>query len=704
MTIDVLPTFAKLIGAPLPRHKIDGKDIWPLMSGAPDAKSPHEVLYFYYHRNNLEALRAGRWKLMLPHRYRSLTGKPGRDGRPAGYSQVRCELELYDLKSDVSERRDVAAKNPQVVERLMDFAEKARADLGDALTKRKGANVRSAGKQEGPEVPAPIKIERKGGKAKIPEVFFNDAATTEIYTVQDGVLKLSAQLYPLREGEDRKVHLEIERDGAWQRIATEEVNPEGWLAVFRVEDWDHAKDHAYRVTHAGGASFVGRIRKDPPGKLFFSGDQSYDHRAHTAAWLLFGRQFGEIIRDRPTITIPDDHDVGQGNLWGEGGKVSKLGGGADGGYRMPAEYVNMVQRAQTSHLPDPHDPTPIEQGITVYYTALNVGGVDFAIIEDRKWKTGPAGIVPQQGPRPDHINNPSYDRAAVDVPEARLLGKRQLAFLRAWGENWRRAEMKAVLSQTIFAGGAHIHGRHNARLLADLDSNGWPQSGRARALAEMRRCFGFHIAGDQHLATVIQHGINTWEDSGWSFCVPSIVNYYGRWWWPLEKPLDHEVGNPLPFTGRYYDGLGNRLTMQAYANPRKENHNAAGYGLVRFDKSSRKIKVECWPRHVDVTQPGARQHPGWPITIDQLDNYGRAPLAWLPTIQVSGTTDPVVQVIDEFDGDVVYTLRIKGTSFRPKVFREGTYTIKVGEGESTKTFTGVKSLKPGETRTTRATF
>ena len=81
---------------------------------------------------------------------------------------------------------------------------------------------------------------------------------------------------------------------------------------------------------------VKNIKAQDPDLLFFSGDQSYDHRSHYAAWLLFGRQFGEIIKDRPTIAIPDDHDVGQGNLWGEGGKVSTLRGGArTGATRCP---------------------------------------------------------------------------------------------------------------------------------------------------------------------------------------------------------------------------------------------------------------------------------------------------------------------------------------------------------------------------------
>ncbi|MGH9340563.1 MAG: hypothetical protein ACRD1R_13460 [Acidobacteriota bacterium] len=580
--------------------------------------------------------------------------------------------------------------------------------------------------------PPPIAIERTGGPPTIPDVPRDEVICFALYTVQDNTLKLTAQLYPLQSGESRQVQLEVQDGSDWKPIARAEVHEEGWMATFRVEAWDHTRNIAYRVTHPGGSSFEGLIRRDPgdkneivvaaftgnsnsdrgprediirnvkaqdPDLLFFSGDQSYDHREHTAAWLLFGRQFREIIKDRPTITIPDDHDVGQGNVWGEGGKVSHLQGGSDGGYIMPAHYVNMVQRAQTSHLPDPYDPAPVEQGITVYYTSMNVGGIDFAIIEDRKWKTGPAGLIPQQGPRPDHINDPNYDRQSIDVPEARLLGERQLSFLHEWGQDWSGAEIKSVLSQTIFAGGAHLHGQSDNRLLADLDSNGWPQSGRARALKEIRRFFGFHIGGDQHLATIIYHGINSWEDSIYSFCVPSIVNYYGRWWWPLEEPMNHDPANPLPFTGRYYDGLGNKLTMLAYANPSPDNYNAAGYGLVRFNKSRREITIECWPRQVDVTRPDAAQFPGWPLTISQEDNYGRQALAYLPTLRISGQEDPVVQVIDEDLDEVVYTLRINGSTWRPKLFKEGTYTIRVGEGDNVQVLEEVAALAPDQQQT-----
>ena len=91
-TIDVFPTVAKLIGAEVPTDRmIDGKDIWPLMAGEAGAKSPHEAFYCYYDRE-LRAVRDRRWKLVFPHEYRSLDGKPGgRDGVPANYKQLKTE-------------------------------------------------------------------------------------------------------------------------------------------------------------------------------------------------------------------------------------------------------------------------------------------------------------------------------------------------------------------------------------------------------------------------------------------------------------------------------------------------------------------------------------------------------------------------------------------------------------------------------------
>lgn len=147
MTIDLFATFAKLTGAPLPGHKIDGKDIWPLLSGASGAKSPQEAYRIYYADNQLQAIISGQWKLVLPHPYRSLGGKPGgTGGMPVPYTAVKSGMELYDLYADVGETADVAGKHPEIVEKLQAFAEESREDLGDSLTKRTGTGVREPGR------------------------------------------------------------------------------------------------------------------------------------------------------------------------------------------------------------------------------------------------------------------------------------------------------------------------------------------------------------------------------------------------------------------------------------------------------------------------------------------------------------------------------------------------------------------------------
>lgn len=131
MTIDILPTVAHLIGAPLPKHKIDGKNIWPLISGQEGAKSPHEA-YFFYYGDQLQAMRMGRWKLHFPHNYRSLNGGVGgTGGRPTAYEQNRIELSLFDLQLDPGETTDVLSRFPDVVARMNKLADDMRQDLGD---------------------------------------------------------------------------------------------------------------------------------------------------------------------------------------------------------------------------------------------------------------------------------------------------------------------------------------------------------------------------------------------------------------------------------------------------------------------------------------------------------------------------------------------------------------------------------------------
>jgi len=479
------------------------------------------------------------------------------------------------------------------------------------------------------------------------------------------------------------------------------------------------------------ADLTGPVARLDPDVLFFSGDQVYEGASPTRTervpldymykWYLWCWAFRDLAKDRPCVCIPDDHDVYHGNVWGAGGRHADRQD--DGGYTMPASFVNMVQRTQTSHLPDPYDATPVEQGIEVYYTAMDYAGVSFAIVEDRKFKSSPTVTVPEGEIVNGWSENPDFDPVTqADVPGATLLGDRQLTFLRDWAADWRQGVwMKAVLSQTIFANVATLpydatsdkvvpklertrpdEYPPNDRRVADADSNGWPQTGRNKALRAIRRGFAVHIAGDQHLASTVQYGVDDWRDAAFALCVPSIANFFPRRWYPPEPGRNRPPGAPR-YTGDYRDGFGNRMTVHAVANPVVSGREPAalhdcapGYGIVTFDKAARTIALACWPRWEDPSKPGAKPYPGWPVIVTQDQNYGRKAVAYLPTLEVNGMTDPVVQIVDEADGEVVYTLRIEGRTFRPKVFKEGRYTIKVGEPDAgrTKTFTGVNAIAP----------
>ena len=148
-SIDLLPTIARLCGAPLPSLKIDGLDISPLMMGDEKA-NPREYFLYYYRRNNLECVRNDRFKLVLPHTGRSYEGfLPGNDGRPGQVNDSHQEnFALYDLIRDPGERYDVQALYPEVVEELMKVVENARLDLGDDLTKNEGSGRRESGRVE----------------------------------------------------------------------------------------------------------------------------------------------------------------------------------------------------------------------------------------------------------------------------------------------------------------------------------------------------------------------------------------------------------------------------------------------------------------------------------------------------------------------------------------------------------------------------
>jgi alkaline phosphatase D len=567
------------------------------------------------------------------------------------------------------------------------------------------------------------------------------------YTLSEKVLNLTAQLMPVSIIGDLEVDLEImDTAGGWKKIAAAKVYIPGFTASFRVQDWDDSKDIPFRVKydifHPDGSNdphyWYGTIRKDPAGKdeiilaafacvhqnqrsfenpafaydwynkvyfphqevvdhvlvhqpdlLFFSGDQVYDNLSPTwrveypldkaeldylYKWYLWCWTFRDLTKDIPAVIIPDDHDVFHGNLWGAGGRSLKIMGSEaqnqlTGGYLMPASWVRMVERTQTSHLPDPYDPEFVKQGIGTYYTSMRYGGVSFAILEDRKFKTGPSDTI----------------------SEFSLLGDRQLDFIEHWTADWEGAEMKVVLHQSPFADISA-----DLKLLEDKDSNGWPPTERDKAIKAIRKGFAFMIAGDQHLGSVIQHGLDDWNDSGWEFSVPAVANFYARQWRPGFEGHNHIEGMP-GYTGEYADYFNNKVTVWAIANPEPVqiepvylHSRAPGYGIIRFDKPSREITMECWPRYVDPDDASSgSQYPGWPKTVSMEGNYSRKAYGFLPELNVHGIDKPVVQLVCEENREIIYTLRLNNLPVRLKVFEPGSYSLIIGEPETGK----MKSLE-----------
>lgn len=491
------------------------------------------------------------------------------------------------------------------------------------------------------------------------------------YTLSDRRLTLSAQMPPLGEQDAKTVGLELADPNVatgWREITRSDFDTDARVAVFQIPDWDHDTPTRARLTYnwqgrlhtwpvtirpeldsdapvkiavmscdAGYAfpqtPLVDQVLDQDPDLVFFAGDQIYEHFGgfgvartepvefaildYLRKYMQFGWTWREVLRDRPSVIIPDDHDVFHGNIWGAGGRLMNPGERpVRGGYLMPVRFVNAVQRTQTAHLPRAFDPTPTLSGIGVYYTAMRMGPVDFAIIEDRKWKVGPGTI-----------EGPLYERSSLG--DAPLLGERQEAFLADWLEN--DAPFKVVLSQTMFARPATHTGIKLEAKPRDPDANGWPMPARDRAL----RLLGpdtIMIAGDQHLGMLARLGIDTWDDGPVAFMVPGSANGHPRAWWP-EVNLEGEAAAPLGYTGRYIDGLGNNLRVLGVANPDSGSHKlrprstgpyalarlkGSGYGVATFDPERRQVGFTLLRFPADnVNGPASDPEPftGFPMTL-----------------------------------------------------------------------------------------
>ncbi|MFW5821077.1 MAG: alkaline phosphatase D family protein, partial [Bacteroidota bacterium] len=528
-----------------------------------------------------------------------------------------------------------------------------------------------------------------------------------MYTLSKGILKMTAQMPPLSPEDPQAVLLQMQNEGNWIDLSSANIDPDARIAVFRVENWVDTMDHHYRLVYELDGEehyYEGMIRKEPddgtltmggmtcqfhygfpyrplvenldPDLLYFSGDQIYESNGgygivrfpadaailnYLGKWYMFGWAFGDLMRDRPTIVIHDDHEVYQGNLWGEGGEdISpedwEKHTDAIGGFLEPAKMVNVVVHTNSAHLPEPFDPEPIKQGIDVYYTDLLYGGVSFAIVGDRIFKSGPENVSSWEGRR-DHIKKPIKDPSILDKEGLKLLGDRQVEFLENWVRDWEGSYLKILLSQTIFANAATHHGGDKMFLYGDLDSGGWPKSARDRALSVMRKAFAFHVAGDQHLPSLIQYGIDEYRDAGWAFCTPAITVGYQRRFLPDQ--LDWKVkGRPEhgnPNTGLYTDIFGNPNYIYAVGNPDEKtfdqnryvraNKTASGFGYNIFDTRERTIKSEAYHFLADLSSTaGDDQFPGWPLTVSQLDNFGEEHYGYLPELDFGEEMEPVIRV------------------------------------------------------------
>ena len=148
-TIDILPTIAAICDVKLPKNRIDGFNMLPILRGDM-AYQPRKYFYYYYRRNDLQAVRRDNWKLILTHKGRSYAGQlPGNDGFPGPSPEdFPFPQGLYDLRRDPAEAYDVQAKYPEILAELLKVAEEAREDLGDDITKREGKNRRQSGRIE----------------------------------------------------------------------------------------------------------------------------------------------------------------------------------------------------------------------------------------------------------------------------------------------------------------------------------------------------------------------------------------------------------------------------------------------------------------------------------------------------------------------------------------------------------------------------
>lgn len=374
-----------------------------------------------------------------------------------------------------------------------------------------------------------------------------------------------------------------------------------------------------------------------PDLVFFTGDQLYESNPtprdaadafpaedYLYKWLIWHWSFGEVTRQFPAIVQTDDHDVWHPNLWGDGGRLMTEGWDAGGGFIPSHYFINMVQRTMCGHNPDAYDPGPLDSGVTNYYTTFKYGGIDFALLEDRKFKSAARDATRQ-------------------VKPLELLGDSQMKMLTDWANDPDPAPVRLVVSQSNYA---KISTNKDGVIGEDRDTHAWPKDARDRAVELFERSGAVLFTGDQHLASVAR--LETADGPGvMQFCQPAGGCIWWRWFYPNAQQHRGTPGEPS-HTGQFIDGHGNAFEVLAVANPgpaelmsRRTNpqshivtaqearaglgstrrlHQAEGFALIRVLPDKDQIVLECWPNGSDFS-PEIRpeQFPGWPIKLRRTD-------------------------------------------------------------------------------------
>lgn len=535
------------------------------------------------------------------------------------------------------------------------------------------------------------------------------------YTLSENVLRLQAQLAPIEQkGKTVTVVLSTyaketkgNRERKLVKVAEATMHPLARTATFSVRNWNSRRptryvvqvswngqayrrwgvvraepqrnklklavfscDHGYLFPHS---ALVNQVWKQNPDVVLFLGDQIYESYGGFGArtfgsvpdsmldylrkFYQFGLSWRNVLRDRPSIIIPDDHDVFQGNLFGHGGRKlpiqippsrfivrktqkkwnASLSAGSNenisrqnkhgwyrgrpsvpysyisygrGGYFMPGAWVSAVEQTQVGHLPAPAKPNmrlPI--GIRPYFTRMEYSQVSFAILEDRKFKTG-------------YMSYKDGDKRKSKGKNGSLLGKAQEQFLHEWGENSTGHDMKIAVSQTLFAKATTHSGHRLARSSYIFDSGAWPVDARNRAVHLLSKAGAMTLHGDQHMGAVMELDDGAGHKLK-SFMVPGTANGWPRAWWPhgsngqklgnFKDDAGHNIrmmalANPDPGSNLLVNLLGNKITPAELAY-----RKGSGYGIVILNKVEKTAKIELYrigrnnvelfegfPQHINV--------------------------------------------------------------------------------------------------------